>query len=54
MATSVRTRRARRLRRFLTPLLRGQRALGPQPQAAPDPCDGPGAPDVWLAGLRLR
>lgn len=38
------------IRRLLAPLFSPGR---PQPPTAPDPRDGPGGPDVWLAGLRL-
>ncbi|MFI9169901.1 hypothetical protein [Streptomyces lincolnensis] len=38
------------IRRLLAPLSPADR---PQPPTTPDAHDGPGAPDVWLAGLRL-
>jgi hypothetical protein len=41
----------RRIRRLLAPLFPAGRS---QPPTAPEAVhDGPGAPDVWLAGLRL-
>ncbi|GAA4005278.1 hypothetical protein [Streptomyces plumbiresistens] len=53
MSAPVRPPRTRRIRQFLAPLLPGRRAGRPQAPADPGPYDGPGTPDVWLAGLRL-
>ncbi|MCD7441076.1 hypothetical protein K4B79_22975 [Streptomyces lincolnensis] len=38
------------IRRLLAPLFRPDRT---EPPTASDLRDGPGGPDVWLAGLRL-
>jgi hypothetical protein len=53
MTTPVRTPRPRGIRRFLASLYAAPRADRPRAPAVPDPYDGPGTPDVWLAGLRL-